>query len=1044
LHPLLTSELCSMTDLPESQLQELPTLPHWITDTLQVGLIVLDLQGCIVLFNRWMLKASGLESAQVVGLPLVDVFPEIAKGRVGQALRSCLSSGMPAVLSHTLHPAPFPLFANEASRAEGARLQQSVRILRSPKRAGASMQVLVEVSDVSNAARRERMLQETNKTLKESTAATQAALRESEALLSTLDLHGIVAVCDGSGNFVQVNDAFCQVSGFTHAELLGKNPRILSSGAHSQEFWGAMWAAIAVGQPWRGQVCNRNSGGGLYWVDTFIAPFLADDGRVEKFIAISTDITDSKINERELILAKDIALSAAQTKGQFLATMSHEIRTPMNAILGLLKLIQNTELTARQFDYISKTEGAAKSLLGLLNDILDFSKMDADKLQLEQQPIELDQLLRDLSVILSANVGQKPIEVLFDIDPALPKRVMGDAMRLQQVLVNLGGNAVKFTQNGEVLIQIRQIALAGGQATLRFSVQDSGIGIAPENQERIFSGFSQAEASTTRRFGGTGLGLAISRRLVELMGGALALDSELGRGSTFHFTLELPAAPQHAVVAHPHAALVPPGLQVLVVDDNPVAKDLLMAMAQQHGWQAHGASNGIDAMNLHNAQRLTRATALQAFFIDAELTGMDAFETLRQLHKHGSEQVKPVVVLVASQARDLLSQRSAAEQATVHAVLTKPLTASMMFDAVATALAERGQRGFKEDTRLTKPQRLAGMRLLVVEDNKINQLVASELLRAEGAMVELADNGQLGVAAIAQATLLFDAVLMDVQMPVMDGYAATHLIRHDLGLTDLPVIAMTANAMASDREACLAAGMNDHVGKPFDLDYLVDVLRLRTNRAALNEPLARVQPTGLVEQIDIDGALKRMGGNKDLLARTLQQYVLDLVSAQETFNALLAKANTAGLRIFLHTLKGLSATVGAARLAELAGVGESIAAQADAVPRLGLWRNEFFRAVAAVKEVVEPIAQALAQQVAQSRLNQTVVTVSPTELITGLENLCSLLRDSNMRALQVHRQLAQTVDTATAQDSDYQALCIAMESLDFEQALMHCTALLQS
>jgi signal transduction histidine kinase/CheY-like chemotaxis protein len=376
-------------------------------------------------------------------------------------------------------------------------------------------------------------------------------------------------------------------------------------------------------------------------------------------------------------------------KGQFLANMSHEIRTPMNAVLGLLKLLQDTGMNAAQADLVLKTEGAARSLLGLLNDILDFSKVEAGKMLLDPRPFDLDRMLRDLSTILTPNVGAKSIAVRFEVEPAVPRGLLGDDMRLQQVLINLGGNAIKFTSEGDVVLRVRLLERNEDGVLLEFAVSDSGIGIAPENQVHIFSGFSQAEASTTRRYGGTGLGLAISSRLVELLGGELKLSSVEGKGSVFYFQVRFQLA------------------------DIPV--------------------------------------------VEAPLSGVSS-------------------------------------------------------------------------AGVTPCQRLQGLRILVVEDNKINQMVARGLLAKEGADITMADDGERGVAAVAASQPAFDVVLMDVQMPVMDGYAATRAIRHTLGLTRLPIIAMTANAMASDREACLAAGMDDHVGKPFDLDELVAVL-LRHTRA---------------------------------------------------------------------------------------------------------------------------------------------------------------------------------------------------------------------
>ena len=363
----------------------------------------------------------------------------------------------------------------------------------------------------------------------------------------------------------------------------------------------------------------------------------------------------------------------------------------MNAILGMLQLLQNTPLTPQQQDFARKTEDAARSLLGLLNDILDFSKIEAGKMALDPRRFSLDKMLANLTVILSANIGDKPVVFRCELGETVPRSLVGDDMRLQQVLINLGGNAVKFTSQGEVVLAVHTREQSATDVVLEFAVRDTGIGIAPENQQHIFDGFSQAEGSTTRRFGGTGLGLSISSRLVRLLGGALTVQSAEGQGSQFCFQARfaLPAA---------HTAQAP----------------------------------------------------------DAAL----------------------------------------------------PPTSSS-----------------------TKQPRLAGLRLLVVEDNKVNQLVAQGLLAKEGALVTLADDGQLGVSAVARAQPPFDAVLMDLQMPVMDGYTATRAIRNDLGLLKLPIIAMTANAMAADRTACLEAGMDEHIGKPFELDHLVATL-LRLCRSA--------------------------------------------------------------------------------------------------------------------------------------------------------------------------------------------------------------------
>jgi len=533
-----------------------------------------------------------------------------------------------------------------------------------------------------------------------------------------------------------------------------------------------------------------------------------------------------RIDITELISATEAALAASRIKGQFLATMSHEIRTPMNAILGMLHLLQNTTLTGQQLDYARKAESASQALLGLINNVLDFSKVEAGKMDLDIHAFRLDRLLRDLAVILTANVAGKHIDVLFNIDARLPEVVLGDAVRLRQVLINLGNNAVKFTACGQVVIAMRLLSVVSDIAHIEFSVEDTGIGIAAGNQQHIFDGFSQAEASTTRKFGGTGLGLAISQRLVKLMGGTLGMTSLLGAGTRFAFVLQLATVTDipAELIKSPRPDNEP--RQALVIEDNPLAAELTLRLAKSWGWGCEWAATGKQAMALVEQRCREGQFPFDVIFLDCQIPGTDAWgiaRTMRQSCRDVAAR-QPVIVMISALGREALAHRTQEEQSLVNAFLVRPVTASMLFNA---ALDQQFGRADLRKTQRPKvaARRLDKLRLLVVEDNLINQQVAEELLIAEGAWVSLAANGKLGVEAVSSAKEPFDAVLMDIQMPVMDGYTATREIRQGLGLTKLPIIAMTANALDSDRLECLAAGMNEHVGKPFDIAHLAAVIR---------------------------------------------------------------------------------------------------------------------------------------------------------------------------------------------------------------------------
>ena len=910
----------------------------------------------------------------------------------------------------------------------------------------------------------------------------RTALREGQALLNTLHLHAIVSVADRAGRITEVNDAFCGISGFSRAELIGANHRIVNSGQQSSEFWVEMWDDISNGRPWRREVCNRAKDGSFYWVDTVVAPLMGADGKVEKYISIRTDISAHKQAQLSLQAAKESADEANRSKSDFLANMSHELRTPMNAILGMLSLLLKTDLNKRQRDYSSKTQAAARSLLGLLNEILDFSKIEAGKMTLDPQPFRFDQLLRDLSVILAANLGAKKLEVLFDIDPALPRLLVGDAMRLQQVLINLSGNAIKFTAQGAVVLTVKVEQQHDAAVTLQIGVRDSGIGIAPENHARIFSGFSQAEASTTRRYGGTGLGVAISQRLVALMGGELQLQSALGEGSLFFFSLTLPLATaadlaqeaaserELAQASEPEQALALSaaeacGLCVLVVDDNPQAREVLGRMCAALGWAVDVAASGAEALQKIAAQAQA-GQAYQALFIDWMMPDLDGWQTCQRVKALALSSPPLLIVMVSANDRELLAQRSPQEQAGLDGYLFKPVTRSMLWDAYMDARAARepAQHAAK---LLPAPvgRRLAGMRLLVVEDNPNNQQVAQELLEDEGATVQLAGNGQEGVDAIAASmsgplAKPFDVVLMDLQMPVLDGLGASRKIRQELGLLTLPIVAMTANAMDSDRQACLAAGMNDHVGKPFELSALVKVLCRVSGRGlspqqtpgddAAGQPLAaELLALAGAAEVDLAVALHRIGGKRPVYQRMLRSFINDLAAMPAALIGHLEAAEFADAARLMHTLKGLAATLGMGPLSAQAAAAEKLVAGAEPLERKLVHACHLNQALLAAEAGLQGLHDGLlasieaAAEAAVSRPEEASGKADLAEWRTGLHALSLHLQDADMAAMQDIEALSAQCRLLFGSTRPLQDLDEAVGSLDFERALTLCKALIE-
>ncbi|MBF0159641.1 MAG: response regulator [Magnetococcales bacterium] len=762
--------------------------------------------------------------------------------------------------------------------------------------------------------------------------------RMTEAVEATVDA---VIIADSRGVVEYANPSFTTLTGWARHDAVGQNYRDLQVGLTDSQYQ-EIWSAIRQGTVWRGTILghrhttNREGTTRPHWYQLTVAPVGDGKGGLEGCVILHHDITELKSSQEQLQKARLIAEEASRAKSDFLANMSHEIRTPMNAIMGMTSLCLQTETTAKQKDYLEKIATASRSLLRILNDILDFSKIEAGRLEMESVPFRLDRILHNLASIVAFKVEEKGLELLFNIDPALPVELVGDPYRLEQILINLTHNAVKFTKQGEVVIQVEQLSLANDEATLRFSVRDTGVGMTPEQQSKLFQSFSQVDSSTTRKYGGTGLGLAISKRLVEMMRGTVRVESSPGHGSVFSFTAVLGCPPPQATKTHPVSPADLRGTHVLVIDDNASAREILQQMLSSFSFQVTTAASGEDGLTaLEQAERDQQACQLA--IIDWKMPIMDGLETAERIRRHPSITHPPHTIMLT--AFDDQSIRRQAEANGFDAFLTKPASYSTLFDAIMLVFGKdvgapaATERDDSSDIRNTWAM-LRGMRVLLVEDNAFNQQVARELLELVGVEVHTAENGLEGVRLVTEHALTehdaFDVVIMDLQMPVLDGYEATRRIRANPAYDSLPIIAMTANAMSGEREKYLAVGMNDYVTKPIDMVQLFTALAkavpsLPEERKATAASVAVADETVAAETADLPAlpgidqryALNKLGGNRRLYRKLLLKFYETQQHTTGSLRKALADGEQAVALRMVHTLKGLAGNIGARELQDL-------------------------------------------------------------------------------------------------------------------------------
>ncbi|MDB5795669.1 MAG: domain S-box [Noviherbaspirillum sp.] len=770
-----------------------------------------------------------------------------------------------------------------------------------------------EVNKMAAAINEKEMLLRTNAAQLEERVRERTRSLQQQANLLQLAYDAII-VRDVEGKILFWNRGAEVMYGWSESEALGRQKYELLQTEFPTSREQFHENLLTQGH-WEGELRQVRRNGELIIVASRHALHLDAQGRPSSILEINTDITEQKMVQAQLQRASEAAQAATRVKSEFLANMSHEIRTPMNGVIGLTDLVLRTQLSPQQREYLMLIKSSADSLLRLLNDILDFSKMEARKLEVDVIEFDLQETVGNALKAFSAMANEKGLELAYHVASTVPRILLGDPGRVNQIIVNLVGNALKFTDHGEVVVRVTEEAREDGRIVLHCSVADTGIGMSMEQQAFVFEAFAQADTSTTRLYGGTGLGLAITSQLVALMNGAIWLESQPGRGTTFHFTLTLTLSQQQAAVGQAPQAEALHDMPVLVVDDNLTNRMILIEILGNWGMAPSGAENPEQAL-AHLAAAAERGRPFALVLVDSQMPGFDGFELLRAIDSRPEWNSAMVMMLSSIDMQDEIAR---CEALRVSCFLKKPIKPSELFDAIMTATGlAAAKSGFVDTTPAPHAKARFSLHVLVAEDHPINQTLVTEILQERGHTFAVANNGLEVLEMLEQQE--FDVILMDGQMPQMDGYQATAEIRRREQATGkrTRIIAVTAHAGKKDRETCLAAGMDEYVAKPVDPVQLIERLEAQPGTAGTGTLAVAPAPVNCVPAFDADSALKRVRGKQAFLLYLVEAFMQDLPGALAEIEEATATGDAHRLARSAHRLKGAAVTLSAGPVAEIA------------------------------------------------------------------------------------------------------------------------------